>query len=42
MPSIGALSLWILVWHRTLIDLDLSLASLISITDKRKKLLAYT
>jgi hypothetical protein len=42
MPSIGALSPRILVWHLTLIGLDLSLASLIDITDKRKKLLTCT
>jgi hypothetical protein len=42
MPSIGALSLRILVWFPTLTGLDLPLASLIGITGKRKKLLTYT
>jgi hypothetical protein len=42
MASIGALSLRILVWRPTLNGLDLPLACLIGITDKRKKLLTCT
>jgi hypothetical protein len=42
MPSIGALSLRIPVWHPILIGLDLPLASLINIAGKRKKLLTCT
>jgi hypothetical protein len=42
MPSIGALSLWIPVRCPTLISLDLSLASLIDIAEKRKKLYTCT
>jgi hypothetical protein len=42
MTSIDALSLWIPVWCPTLIDLDLSLASLIDIVGKRKKILTCT
>jgi hypothetical protein len=42
MTSIGALSLRIPVWHPTLIGLDLPLASLISITDKKKNILTCT
>jgi hypothetical protein len=42
MPSISALSLRIPVRCPTLIRLDLPLISLISITEKRKKLLTYT
>jgi hypothetical protein len=42
MTSIGTLSLGILVWRTTLIGLDLPLASLISITEKRKKILTCT
>jgi hypothetical protein len=36
MTSIGTPSLRIPVWHPTLIGLDLPLASLVSITEKRK------
>jgi hypothetical protein len=42
MPSIGSLSLRISVWHPTIIVFDLPLASLIGITEKRKKLLTRT
>jgi hypothetical protein len=42
MPSINALSLRIPVRCPTLIGLDLPLISLISITEKRKKLLTCT
>jgi hypothetical protein len=42
MPSIGALSLRIRVWCSTLIGLDLPLASLVIISEKRKKLLTCT
>jgi hypothetical protein len=42
MSSIGAVSLRIPVRRPILIGLDLPLASLIGITDKRKKLLTYT
>jgi hypothetical protein len=42
MPSISTLSSKIPVWCPTLIGLDLPLASIISITEKRKKLLTYT
>jgi hypothetical protein len=42
MSSISALSLRIPVWCPTLISLDLSLASLIDIIGKRKKLLTCT
>jgi hypothetical protein len=42
MPSISALSLRIPVRHPILIGLDLPLAYLIGITNKRKKLLTYT
>jgi hypothetical protein len=39
MPSIGAVSLRIPLWRPTLNGLDLPLASLVSITGKRKILL---
>jgi hypothetical protein len=42
MPSISAQSLRIPVWCPTLIGWDLPLASLIGITEKRKKLLTNT
>jgi hypothetical protein len=42
MTSIGDLSMRIPVWSPTLIGLDLPLASLISITGKRKKILTCT
>jgi hypothetical protein len=42
MSSIGTLSLWILVRFPTLVGLDLSLASLVGFTDKRKKILTCT
>jgi hypothetical protein len=42
MSSISALSLRILVRCPTLIGLDLPLASFVSITGKREKLLTYT
>jgi hypothetical protein len=42
MPSISTLSLRIPVQCPTLINLDLPLASLVSITGKRKKLLTCT
>jgi hypothetical protein len=42
MPSISALSLEIPVRCPALIDLDLPLATLISITRKRKQFLTYT
>jgi hypothetical protein len=42
MSSIGPLSLQIPVCRPTLIGLDLLLASLVGITEKRKKLLTYT
>jgi hypothetical protein len=42
MPSIDALIMWILVWHPTLIGLDLPLAFLVGIIKKRKKLLTRT
>jgi hypothetical protein len=42
MPSIGALSLRIRVRCSTLIGLDLPLASLVIISEKRKKLLTCT
>jgi hypothetical protein len=42
MPSIGPVRLRIPVWCPTLIGLNLPLASLIGIGDKRKKLLTYT
>jgi hypothetical protein len=42
MPSISALSLRIPVWCPILIGLDLPLASLVGIIEKRKKLLTCT
>jgi hypothetical protein len=42
MPSIGALSLRILVWSPTLIGLDFSLITLISIVEKMKQFLTCT
>jgi hypothetical protein len=42
MPSISALGQRIPVWCLTLIGLDLPLASLFDIVDKRKKLLTCT
>jgi hypothetical protein len=42
MTSIGALIFRIPVRHPTLIGLDLPLASLVGIIDKRKKLLTCT
>jgi hypothetical protein len=42
MPSIGTLSLRILVWSRTLIGLDFLLTTLVSITRKRKQILTCT
>jgi hypothetical protein len=42
MPLNNALSLQILVWCPTLISLDLTLASLVGIAGKRKKLLTCT
>jgi hypothetical protein len=42
MTSINALSLGIPVRYPTLISLDLSLASFVDITGKRKKLLTCT
>jgi hypothetical protein len=42
MSSIGALSLRILVWSPTLIDLDFPLPTLIGIARKRKQFLTCT
>jgi hypothetical protein len=42
MPSIGALSLRILIQSPTLICLDFSLTTLIGIAEKRKQFLTYT
>jgi hypothetical protein len=42
MTYISGLSLWVLVWHPTLISLDLPLTLIIGITGKRKKILTYT
>jgi hypothetical protein len=42
MPSIGALSLMILVWSPTLIGLDFPLTTLINIASKRKQFLTCT
>jgi hypothetical protein len=42
MSSVSALSLRIPVWCPTLIGLDLPLATLIGITEKRKQLLTCT
>jgi hypothetical protein len=42
MPSIGTLSLRILVRSPTLIGLDLPLIAVIGITGKRKQFLTYT
>jgi hypothetical protein len=42
MTSISALSLRIPVWYPTLIGWDLPLATIVDITEKRKKLLTCT
>jgi hypothetical protein len=42
MPSIGALSLRILVQNPTLIGLDFPLTTLIGIVDKRKQFITCT
>jgi hypothetical protein len=42
MPTIGTLSLRILVRSPTLIGLDFPLTTLVGITGKRKQLLTYT
>jgi hypothetical protein len=42
MSFIGALSLQLPIWFSTLIGLNLPLTSLISITEKRKKILTCT
>jgi hypothetical protein len=42
MPSIGILSLGILVWSPTLVSLDFPLVTLIGIISKRKQFLTYT
>jgi hypothetical protein len=42
MPSIGALSLRILVWSPTFIGLDFPLITLISIAGKREQFLTCT
>jgi hypothetical protein len=42
MPSIGALSLRILVWSSTLIGMDFPLTTLVGIVRKRKQFLICT
>jgi hypothetical protein len=42
MPSIGVLSLRILVWSLTLIGLDFPLTTLVDIAGKREQLLTCT